>query len=162
MLTTPRLDAADIITQATMATTLVKMLVDLVKLCWAGHPPDWVPPLTALGAGIGVLALLAVALDQDLTQSRIVAQTILAGLMAAVGAIGVTELHKLARQAPQSGGGIGERYTMAAAQIPALEVSQSQNGSLFHQTGAPLRIEPASISSSPVSIQAAKHSALDP
>jgi hypothetical protein len=160
MPTTPRLDAADIITQATMATTLVKMLVDLVKLCWAGHPPDWVPPLTALGAGIGVLALLAVALDQDLTQSRIVAQTILAGLMAAVGAIGVTELHKLARQAAP--GGIGEHYTTAAAQIPPLEVSQSQNGSLFHQTGAPFRIEPASISSSPVSIQTTKRSALDP
>jgi hypothetical protein len=83
-----------------MATTLVKMLVDLVKLCWGGErgrPPTWIPPLTALGAGVGVMALLALALDQDLTQNRVLASTILAGLMAAVGAIGVTELHRLAR-----------------------------------------------------------------
>ena len=99
---TPRLDAADIITQATMATTLVKMLVDLVKLCWGGdggRPPTWVPPLASLLCGIVVLMLLSVALDQDLTQTRVLASTVLAGLMAAVGAIGVTELHRLARQA---------------------------------------------------------------
>lgn len=140
-----------------MATTLVKMLVDLVKLCWAGHPPDWVPPLTALVAGIGVLALLAVALDEDLTQSRIVAQTILAGLMAAVGAIGVTELHKLARQTAP--GGIGERYT--TAQIPALDVSQRPAASLFRQAGAPSWAEPTSTSSPPDSIPMTRRSALD-
>ena len=96
------LDASTLITQATMATTLVKMLVDLVKLCWGGddgHTPRWVPPVAAVGLGVSVLALLAIAVDQDLTQPRVAAQTVLAGLMAAVSAIGITELHKIARPA---------------------------------------------------------------
>ena len=97
---TQPLDASTLITQATMATTLVKMLVDLVKLCWGGddgHTPRWVPPVAAVGLGVSVLALLAIAVDQDLTQPRVAAQTVLAGLMAAVSAIGITELHKIAR-----------------------------------------------------------------
>ena len=97
---TQPLDASTLITQATMATTLVKMMVDLVKLCYGGdtgHTPTWVPPVAAVLFGVGILALLATAVDQDLTQPRVAAQTVLAGLMAAVSAIGITELHKIAR-----------------------------------------------------------------
>ena len=119
---TPRLDATDIITQATMATTIVKMLIDVLKLCWggdAGKPPTWVPPIASLGCGVAIMALLALAIDQDLTQPRTIAATVLSGLMAAVGAIGVTELHKLARQAAP--GGLGDTSILLSSPIPPTE-----------------------------------------
>ena len=90
----------DIVSQATMAMTIVKMLVDLIKLAWGGeegHPPTWLPPIAALVIGILVMVLLAQTTGQDLTGSQALAQTILSGLMAGAGSIGVTELHKLAR-----------------------------------------------------------------
>ena len=44
-----------LINQAVMATTIVKVLVDLVKLGWGGdassRPPGWVPPAAAVGIG---------------------------------------------------------------------------------------------------------------
>lgn len=94
---------ANIIYQATAATTLVKAGVDLLKAAWggdAGRTPTWVPPIASLVSGLGIMALLAVANGQDLSQPTIAAQTALAGIMAAVSAVGITELHKIARPGP--------------------------------------------------------------
>lgn len=81
-----------LITQAMAVTTISKILVDMTKL---GFPtmPSWVPPLAALIYSIVVAQLMLVATGVDLSRANI-AQSILAGILAAGTAIGVTELQK--------------------------------------------------------------------
>jgi len=81
-----------LVMQAIAVTTISKILVDMTKL---GFPtmPSWVPPLAALVYSIAVAQLMLVASGVDLTRANI-AQSILAGILAAGAAIGVTELQK--------------------------------------------------------------------
>jgi hypothetical protein len=76
---------------ATAATTFAKLVVDLVRL--GVDMPRWGSPLLAWLAGTASIALLMVAEGQELTQP-LVAQAILAGILAAGAAVGVTELQK--------------------------------------------------------------------
>ena len=96
----------NVMSQAVMATTIVKLLVDLIKLCWGGdqesQPPNWVPPVGAIVIGITVMVLLGIASSQDLTKGPPLASAILAGLMAATSAVGVTTLHTMARSVSPS------------------------------------------------------------
>ena len=92
---------SNIMVQTSTAVLIVKMLVDALKLCWGGdpekQPPMWVPPISAFVIGIAILSLMGIALEQDLTRGPILAKTIIAGLIAGASALGVTELHTLAR-----------------------------------------------------------------
>jgi hypothetical protein len=87
-----------IIAQALSAVAIIKVLVDLLKLAWL-KVPQWVPPTVALLGGPAVVALFQVAAGQPLTQ-QLLAQAILAGILAGGGAIGTTELSNRA-QAPK-------------------------------------------------------------
>lgn len=80
---------------ALSATTIVKVLVDLVKLGW-GSVPQAIPPAVATVTGVGIVVALLVADGQALTQQAM-AQAILAGILAAGGAVGVTELSNRAQ-----------------------------------------------------------------
>lgn len=107
---------ANIIYQATAATVLVKAGVDLIKIGWGGdggRTPMWVPPVASLISGLGIMALLGISNGQDLMVPAVAAQTALAGIMAAVSAVGVTELHKIAR--PQMEPRAGEVWAGTSA-----------------------------------------------
>lgn len=73
------------------ATTIVKVLIDVLKLAWS--TPTWAPPLLAVVGGPFVVVLLMMADAQVLTQQAL-AQAILAGILAGGGAVGVTEIAK--------------------------------------------------------------------
>ena len=75
---------AEIITLALAAATIVKVLVDLVKM--AVSVPQWVPPS---------LALLLVANGKTI-DVQLGSLAVLAGILAAGSAVGVTELQKRA------------------------------------------------------------------
>lgn len=80
-----------LIVLALSATTLTKIVVDLLRM--TRRFPRWVSPFLALSAGIVITLLLLAANGTPLTVA-VVAQGILAGVMAAGSAIGVTELQK--------------------------------------------------------------------
>ncbi len=82
-----------IIVQALAASTIVKALVDVARM--AAPLPRWLPPLLAVLGGIAVVLLLMVAAGGALT-AQLVAQAILAGILAGASAVGVTELQKRA------------------------------------------------------------------
>lgn len=84
----------EIIILALAATTIVKALVDMSRLAF-NAPPRWLSPLFALVVGILVSFLLRLANGEVIT-SAIAAQCVLAGLLAAASAVGVTELQKKA------------------------------------------------------------------
>lgn len=75
------------------ATTITKILVDLVRTMYPDKPPSWISPLLALLFGL-VSAFLVTLATNDLTTIQQSAQTIISGIFAAGGAIGVTELQK--------------------------------------------------------------------
>ncbi len=82
---------AEIITLALAAATIVKVLVDLVKMAWS--VPQWLPPGLALAAGIGCVVLLLVA-SGNVIDVQLGSLAVLAGILAAGSAVGVTELQK--------------------------------------------------------------------
>jgi hypothetical protein len=84
---------SNIILQAAAAATFVKVLIDILKM--ATDPPRWAPPALAVSGGIGIILLLMVAGEVELTRAAI-ANAILAGIMAGGTAVGVTELSKRA------------------------------------------------------------------
>lgn len=84
----------DITTKTLAIVTIVKILVDMVKI---SNPniPTYVPPLVATVFGIITAILVDMASGVPITGQSI-ATSILAGILAAGGAIGVTELQKRA------------------------------------------------------------------
>ena len=82
-----------IIEIALAATMVAKSAIDLCRA--AADLPRWGPPLGAVVFGIGGVALLAMSQGQTFT-SAVIAQTILAGILAGAGAIGVTALARVA------------------------------------------------------------------
>jgi len=66
----------------------------MLTLAWPDRP-RWVPPVVALIAGILITNLLQMTSNIPLTQQT-EAQAILAGIVAATGAVGVTELQRRA------------------------------------------------------------------
>lgn len=78
-----------IIGLALAATTVVKVLIDILKIGW--DAPRWAAPALATLLGPAAVILLMLASAQALTEQT-VAQAVLAGLLAAGGAVGVTEL----------------------------------------------------------------------
>lgn len=87
----------NIIVLSAAATTFAKVAVDLARM---GKPdlPRWLLPLLAIAAAIGALLLLMVAEGQIITP-QLGAQAVLAGILAAASAVGVTELQKHANPA---------------------------------------------------------------
>lgn len=84
-----------IITWALASATVAKAAVDLVRM---GLPalPSWVPPLLAVVAGIGAVLLLMLSASVPLS-AQSAATAVLAGILAAGSAVGVTELGKRAQ-----------------------------------------------------------------
>ncbi len=79
----------EIIKQALAATTAAKIVVDLIKM--GVKLPRWGPPLLAFVAGTITVALFQTAAKASLDPPT-VALTILAGVLAAGNAVGVTTL----------------------------------------------------------------------
>lgn len=87
---------AGLVSLALAAATVVKIVVDLVKLALSGESPQWVPPLLALVLGPIVVVLLLLAAGQPLT-TQTLAQAVLAGILSAGVAVGVTDIGKRAQ-----------------------------------------------------------------
>lgn len=85
---------SDVFVLALATTTAVKTLVDIVRLGF-DVPPKWMSPVLALCSGPIFAVLISLALGQVLT-SQSSAQCILAGILGAGGAVGVTELSRKA------------------------------------------------------------------
>ncbi len=85
-----------IIILALSATTVAKTGVDLVRL--GVDTPRWLPPALATVIGVGAVLLLMVATSVALDAAAI-ASAVLAGILAAGGAVGVTELSRQAEVA---------------------------------------------------------------
>lgn len=86
----------DILTQALAATVIVKVLIDIWKYYYRYqdfYVPSYVYPVVAVLLGIGICQLLAIASGEPYT-TTIIAQNVIAGILAAGNAIGVTELQK--------------------------------------------------------------------
>jgi len=84
----------DITTKTLAIITIVKILVDMVKIA-VPSMPAYVRPLTATTFGI-ITAILVDLAGGTILNTQMIAQSILAGILAAGGAIGVTELQKRA------------------------------------------------------------------
>ena len=85
---------AEIVVLSLAAVAVVKPFVDIIRMAFDA-PPRWLSPLFAVGLGIAVSFLLRMA-NGDAVTGAIAAQCVLAGMMAAVGAVGTTELQKKA------------------------------------------------------------------
>jgi len=87
----------DILTQALAATMIVKVLIDMWRYYYRYtdtlYVPSYVYPIAAVILGIGICQLLAVASGEPYTP-QVIAQNVVAGILAAGNAIGVTELQK--------------------------------------------------------------------
>ena len=84
----------DITTKTLAIVTIVKVLVDMAKMA-VPEMPKWLPPVVAVPFGIITAVLLDLAGGIPLTPATI-ATSILAGILAAGAAVGVTELQKRA------------------------------------------------------------------
>lgn len=85
---------AEIITWALAAATVVKVLVDLLKM--AIQPPQWVTAALAIGGGIGAVLLFMVAGAVEFTPQAY-ATAVLGGILAAGSAVLGTELQRRAQ-----------------------------------------------------------------
>lgn len=83
------------------ATSIVKLLVDGFKMAVPDIPPAWVIGM-AFVAGVGISFLLHLYGGLELN-AQTSAGAVLAGIMAAGGAIGLTAAHKAARASTDEG-----------------------------------------------------------
>jgi hypothetical protein len=83
----------DIIQLSLSSATIAKVLVDLLRQ--TTKVPSWTYPLLALVFGI-ISSLLLVASNDVVLTTQTVSQGIIAGIMAAGSAVGITELQKRA------------------------------------------------------------------
>jgi paraquat-inducible protein B len=88
------INVGEIMLFAAAATGFAKPLVDLIKKSPI-PTPAWSLPMLAVGLGIVICFLLSLAMGQEITM-QVIGADILAGIVAGVGAVGVTELHKSA------------------------------------------------------------------
>lgn len=89
-----QMNDASIVLIATAATVYVKTAIDVATMGWS--PPGWGKPAAALLLAPVVVLLLMHSQGAALGSEN-VATAILAGFLAAGGAVGVTELQKHAR-----------------------------------------------------------------
>lgn len=75
------------------ATAFAKPAVDMVRAAAGEKLPGWASPPLAVLAAIGALLLLMVSQGTELTP-QVIAQAILAGVLAGASSVGVTELQK--------------------------------------------------------------------
>jgi hypothetical protein len=80
-----------ILTQALAAATICKVIVDMIR--GIADIPSWLSPVLALTFGVVAAVLLRVA-SGDALASDSIAQAVLAGVLAAGSAVGVTELQR--------------------------------------------------------------------
>lgn len=85
---------AQIFLQTATATAFAKPLTDMVKKSPI-PTPSWLLPIIAVVFGIGVCFCLSLILGNSL-DGKTIGSDILAGAMAGVAAVGVTELQKSA------------------------------------------------------------------
>jgi hypothetical protein len=79
---------------AAAATGFAKPLVDLIRKSPIPSP-SWALPFMAVGFGIIICFLLTLTSGQEIT-TQVIGADILAGIMAGVSSVGVTELQKSA------------------------------------------------------------------
>lgn len=84
---------------ALSASMVAKTLVDMLRM--AVDTPRWLPPVLAVGAGVGTVLLLMVAQGQALTAAAL-ATAVLAGVLAGGSSVGVTELSNRANVLTQA------------------------------------------------------------
>ena len=78
---------------AAAAAMFAKAIVDMARI--AVDLPRWGPPVVALIVGIGAVILLMLA-DSVVLTGAVLATSVLAGILAAGSAVGVTELARAA------------------------------------------------------------------
>lgn len=88
------INVGEIMLFAVAATGFSKPLVDTIKK--SPFPtPSWSLPIMAVGLGIGICFLLSLTMGQEIN-GQVIGADILAGIVAGVSSVGVTELQKSA------------------------------------------------------------------
>lgn len=80
---------------AVVATVFIKVIIDIVRIGSPMQLPTWVSPLLALVFGQVFVLLLTVS-GGEVIQPSVVSDVILAGILAAGSAVGVTDLSRRA------------------------------------------------------------------
>lgn len=82
---------------ASAGAMFVKVLVAIARMI-TPNPPTWVIPVLSLAFGVLCVSLLMLVGGQSFTVAAVVAQALLAGILATGLALGITELDKQAEQ----------------------------------------------------------------
>jgi hypothetical protein len=95
-------DVLTLIASTAGITTAVKLLVDAVKAAAPHDLKAWVLPMLALAAGLIIAFLLVAAEPQTVWTLATIAAATLRGVFGGIGAVAVTEVHKMVRPGPRN------------------------------------------------------------
>ncbi len=82
----------NILTASLAAASIAKILVDILRMAFPNRP-SWVSPVLAIAFGILSALLLSIANGTEITQTMI-AQNIIAGILAGGSSVALTEIQK--------------------------------------------------------------------
>jgi uncharacterized membrane protein HdeD (DUF308 family) len=75
----------------------VKMIVDVIKAYSGGDLQPWILPMAALAIGLALSFLYIAAQPETVWTLATVSSATLRGVFGGIGAVSVTEVHKMAR-----------------------------------------------------------------
>lgn len=78
-------------------STLVKLVVDVIKAYAPDDLQPWILPMTALALGLVFAFLLVASQDETIWTMATFATTVLRGVLGGIGAVVVTDVHKMVR-----------------------------------------------------------------
>lgn len=90
-------DILTIIAETAGITTAVKLVVDVVKAYAPDDLQPWILPMVALALGLLFAFLLMAAQPETVWTVATFAATVLRGVFGGIGAVAVTEVHKMTR-----------------------------------------------------------------
>lgn len=93
-------DILTIIAATAGITTAVKLVVDVIKAYAPNDLQPWILPMGALALGLLFAFLLLAAQPETVWNLPTVAAATLRGVFGGIGAVAVTEVHKMSRGQP--------------------------------------------------------------
>lgn len=90
-------DILSIIAETAGITTAVKLCVDVIKAYAPDDLQPWILPMAALALGLLFAFLMIAAQPETVWTLATVASATLRGVFGGIGAVSITEVHKMAR-----------------------------------------------------------------